>query len=303
MRVTNQMLTRNVLQNLQGNLQRLQKTQEHLSSGRSINKPSDNPLDTSRIMNLNTRLGANEQYSKNIETGRSWLGTTEGALRGVNDILQRARELTIRGANDTMDDSARKAIIDEVDEMTGSLLQLANSSFEDRYIFGGHKTGEPPFSAENGEINYGGNEGDMQWEISQGVRMTVNITGEELFGKSEIEGEPNEAYVFNILDDLKTNLEGNDTDALQSSVLSRIDDSITNILNLQSEVGAKVNRLDMSSDRSFEEKLSMSTVRSKLYDIDMAELLTDYQIQENVYNASLSIGARSIQPSLIDFLR
>ena len=297
------MLTRNVLQNLQGNLQRLQKTQEHLSSGRSINKPSDNPLDTSRIMNLNTRLGANEQYSKNIETGRSWLGTTEGALRGVNDILQRARELTIRGANDTMDDSARKAIIDEVDEMTGSLLQLANSSFEDRYIFGGHKTGEPPFSAENGEINYGGNEGDMQWEISQGVRMTVNITGEELFGKSEIEGEPNEAYVFNILDDLKTNLEGNDTDALQSSVLSRIDDSITNILNLQSEVGAKVNRLDMSSDRSFEEKLSMSTVRSKLYDIDMAELLTDYQIQENVYNASLSIGARSIQPSLIDFLR
>lgn len=299
MRVTNQMLSRNVLQNLQANLGRMQKYQQQLSSGRSINRPSDNPLSTVRIMGLNSRLDTGEQYKKNIDAGLSWLAITETALGGVNDVMQRARELTVYGATDTLSEDSRNAIALEVEQLLGNLVQIANSAHEERYVFGGFKTTTVPFVLEEGveglEVHYNGDQGKIQWEVAQQVTMDMNLTGQELF----LDGE----NLFNVLVDLKDSLLSGDTERIGGEILGRMDTAITKVLNKRAVVGSRMNRLEMADQRNFEEKINMNIVQSNLYDIDLAEVLMQYSVQESVYHASLSVGARSIQPSLIDFLR
>ena len=122
MRVTNQMLSRTVLQNLQRNLGRMQHYQNQMSSGRRVNRPSDDPLSVVRVMGLKTTLETNEQYKKNIDFSSSWLEITDTALGSANDVLQRARELAIYGASDGLSDDARKAISLEIEQLKGNLI-------------------------------------------------------------------------------------------------------------------------------------------------------------------------------------
>lgn len=302
MRVTNNMLARNVLQNLQVNLARMQKYQNQLSSGRSVSRPSDNPLSTVRIMGLTTRLETGEQYRKNIDMSLSWLTTTESALAGINNIMQRVRELAIYGASGTLSADDRATIVDEVKQLRGNLMQVANSDIEGRYVFAGFNTADVPFVEEGDpvEVVYKGDGGKMQWEIAPGVTMEVNINGNN-FEEDETGDKIN--VFFDALLFLEEKLRSGETEKLSGEAIEKIDKAITRVLNLRSEVGAKMNRLEMATSRNFEEKINMTGLRSSLYDIDMAEILINYRIQESVYHASLSTGARSIQPSLVDFLR
>jgi len=307
MRVTNKMLSNNILQNLQRNLSSMQKTQHQLSSGRSVSKPSDDPLSTVRIMGLQTNLGTNEQYKKNIDRSLSWLGATEVALGGVNDVLQRTRELAVSGASGTLSDDARFAIKEEVEQLKGNLLQIANSDIEGRYIFSGFKTDQKPYEEiENGEddisVEYMGDDKKMQWEVARGVAMEVNLSGEELFGEA-VEG--NENYIFNIFDSFMEKLQSGSEGAgeISEKTIKKLDDAITNVLNHRAVVGARMNRLEMAEGRNFDDKHNMTTQKSNLFDVDIAELVMDYSVQESVYHAALSTGSRAIQPSLVDFLR
>ena len=85
-----------------------------LSSGAAINKPSDDPVKITRIMGYATTLQQNEQYQRNLDAAESWINTTEDALAGMNDVLQRARELAISGADGTKPAEARQAIAMEM---------------------------------------------------------------------------------------------------------------------------------------------------------------------------------------------
>ena len=313
MRVTNKMLSNNILQNLQRNLSSMQKTQHQLSSGRSVSKPSDDPLSTVRIMGLQTNLGTNEQYKKNIDRSLSWLGATEVALGGVNDVLQRTRELAVSGASGTLSDDARFAIKEEVEQLKGNLLQIANSDIEGRYIFSGFKTDQKPYeeipdvgNGENGTnptVDYNGDDKKMQWEVARGVAMEVNLPGEELFGPLEKDDEINEENYFNIFDKFINNLLDGEADEISEDVIKKLDGAINNVLNHRAVVGARMNRLEMAEGRNFDDKHNMTTQKSNLFDVDIAELVMDYSVQESVYHAALSTGARAIQPSLVDFLR
>jgi len=308
MRVTNQMLSSNVLQNIQRNLGSMQKYQEQLSSGRSVSKPSDNPMSTVRIMSLNTSIKGNEQHKKNIDSGISWLGATDSALTGVRDVMQRSREICVYGASDTLSDDSRLALAHEVEQLRDNLMQIANSDIEGRHIFGGHKTTDTPYveeAGENGEtkVEYKGDGGKLNWEMAKGVTMDVNLTGEELF-TFEVDGEEGEeGNLFDVLNTLEKALIDGDTDKISNEILKNMDEGINNVLNHTSVVGARMNRLEMATDRSFEDNLNMTTGLTELYDIDMAEVLMNYKVQENVYMASLSTGARAVQPSLVDYLR
>ena len=97
MRVTHSLIANTVIRNINRNLYRLNKYQDMLSSGAAINKPSDDPVKITRIMGYATSLQQNEQYQRNLDAAESWINTTEDALAGMNDVLQRARELAVSG--------------------------------------------------------------------------------------------------------------------------------------------------------------------------------------------------------------
>lgn len=144
-RITNSMISERVLSDIQDVAYRLSQTQEKLSSGKEITKPSDDPFETSRALALANDLEGTQQYQRNVNDAQAWQQVTETALSSINDAAQRARELVVQAANGTNDQSSRNAIADEIDQLIDSIKGDANAQEGGRYVLSGTKTDTPPY--------------------------------------------------------------------------------------------------------------------------------------------------------------
>src|SRR4051812_6776578 len=100
-RVTQGMLNNQLLRNINSNLTRINNHQNELSTGRKINKPSDDPVGISFSLRYRSEVSATEQYESNVDAAISWLDYTDDALGQANSVIQRARDLAVQGANGT----------------------------------------------------------------------------------------------------------------------------------------------------------------------------------------------------------
>lgn len=316
MRITNSMLSNTVLKNISGSYARIEKWQAQLSSGKLYRRPSENPVATGSTLNLRAGLKTVDQHLSNIKDGLAWLTTTDTALRNGVDLLQRAKELAVVGANGTNTQSELNAIAVEIGQIIEEMTNIGNTSFDGRYIFGGNKTaGAPPFTYvpevagppyQPAYVDYSGDSNAIKYEIEKGITEAVNLPGDSIF-KTITVGPPapppaKPSYIFQELIDLKHHLEIGDFAAISNDT-SQID----NALNLMAEglmtVGAKINRFDIMRNRLEEDKLNLTEILSGVEDADMAEVITRLKMEENVYQAALATGANIMQKSLIDFLK
>ncbi|NLU36682.1 MAG: flagellar hook-associated protein FlgL [Clostridiales bacterium] len=305
MRITNQSILHNYLNNLNKNLANLSRYQDQMSSGKEVRRPSDDPFAVTRSMSLYTSLNQNAQYLRNIEDSLGWVDMTDSALGHLGDIMHRLRELVVKGATGSLADADRNAIKDEVIQLVGQLAQIANTNYDGRYIFGGQDTTKPPFEVDGYQLIYTGASGQdkemLTREISQNVVMEINVPGSWLIsGKA---GQALSDDLPSVLNEIVLSLENADTDALGGKLLEQLDKHIDNILALRSEMGAKYNRLEAAKQKNEEETFNMKELLSKTEDIDFAEKIMEYSMMANVYYASLSMGARILMPSLLNFLK
>lgn len=294
------MLTTTFLQNYNTNMQQMDQLQEKLSSGKNLNKPSDDPVGVVTALRLRSTLSENDKFTDNIDSGTAWLETTDQSLNQAGNLLQRVRELVIQGANDTLPPESRDAISKEIDQLRQQLVMVANSTHDGRYIFAGYKTTTPPFGVSgvyggDPAIVYNGDAGTINYEIGINAKMQVNVTGDAPFTSI--------ANVFNVLTDIKNDVKAGNTTNLSNTRLGQLDNILNNILSIRSDVGAKENRLELTKTRLEDTKANYSSLLSKTEDVDMAKTITELNMQENIYRTSLAAGAKIIQPSLMDFLR
>ena len=151
MRITNSMLTNNLLRNMYANLRGLESAQDRLSSQKEVRCPSDDPVSVVSSLALRSDLGEVEQFQRNISDAQAWFEVTEGALGNATDVLQRVRDLAVYGATDTIPQESRQALANEVRQLQEQLIQIANTTHGSRYIFGGTRTNEAPYDADNRE--------------------------------------------------------------------------------------------------------------------------------------------------------
>jgi len=125
--------------------------------------------------------------------------------------------------------------------------------------------------------------------------------------KASNSADADTSYVIKVFDELTKALEGdasitNPTDTIQKS-LGRIDNIMEQVLSVRAEIGAKTNRVELTQNKLSAQELTFTKLLSDNEDADMAEVIMNLQMEENVYRASLSAGAKIIQPTLVDFLR
>ena len=295
MRVTNKLMADTVTGSLFKNVEQLLKTQDVLSSGKRINKSSDDPIGIGKVLDYRKTICAINQYDRNIAHGESWLSFTDSTLDSVGDSLIRAKELALSQANATANAETMRAVAEEVKTIYDHILQLANTKLGNSYIFAGHEIDTVPFSRDDDYItSYNGDKGEISIIAGENVEIGINVNGEELF--------LSEVNIFGILRELKTGLETNDSAAI-SDQLEPLDDALDQILKAMADAGAKLNRLETTENHWADFKLNIEHMLSDTEDADMIKTVTDLASQETAYQASLAASARVIQPSLLDFLR
>jgi flagellar hook-associated protein 3 FlgL len=291
-RITNSMVSRTVLSDLQDVYNRLSRTNERLSSGKQLTKPSDDPFATSRALLYREGLEANSQYQTNVGEAKSWLDASDTALGQMTDSVQRVRDLVLQGANGTNSQTQRDAIAAELDQIADSVKTIANTQYAGRYIFSGSATQTAPYAV-GGADTYLGDSATINRAIGENVQVPVNVTGDTIV--SPILAAIRQAAVDLRAGGTPANLSGSDLRALDT-----VSDSLA---TTRAGVGARVTRLEAATDRLQQLELAQTKQLSDTEDADVAQTMVDYSTQSAVYQAALKAGSQLIQPSLLDFLR
>jgi flagellar hook-associated protein 3 FlgL len=296
MRVTHNSIAANVLANLQGNINRIGETQQRLSSGKQISKPSDSPAATVSVMALRSEVAANKQYARNADDGIGWLNTADSALQEAGTLVTRARSLVLQGMSDTTGATSRQSLGAELRQISEALRGIANTTYIDRPVFGGTTSDTAVYPD---QATYRGDGGAVMRTVGANTKVAVNIDGGTIFGDPTDLVNP--TTIFATLTDIATRLESGA--APTSTDLGALDATTVEIRNGLSTVGAITNQLERMRQAADDAVLNVSKTLSDVEDIDLPQTITELQLQQTAYQAALAAGARVVQPSLIDFLR
>lgn len=300
MRVTQSMLSNNMLRNLTSSYSKMGKLNEQLTTGKKVNRPSDDPVVAMRGLGYRMQVDKVAQYQRNIGEVNNWLDSTDDALDKVGQALHRTKELVTNAANTgAMTDSDREKIKSELDQLRKQIQDTANTKVGDKYIFSGTKTNSPlhdktiapPSTEPNGypdltDPNNVAFTADININVFDGVELNVNSKSAELFKK---------------IDDMFKSFDDPDVDF--GAAIGKVDGMMDDLLTERADVGARQNRAELMNDRLETQELISTKQMSLNEDIDFEKVITEMISQESVHRAALSVGARIIQPSLVDFLR
>lgn len=208
MRVTNGMMADRVIFNLQRSLQRFMSAQIDVSSGRRINRASDDPIGTVRDLDFRRELSQIEQFQKNIRRAISVATTYDSDLGDVSNALITVNEIVVAMADGIFDADQRNASATEVESIIDKILLVANGRFEGRQLFSGLRTKTLAFERGANGFVYKGDQGRIQYEIESGLLSTVNMIGSDVFLKQlSVLGSDGDVNVavngFTLLSELK----------------------------------------------------------------------------------------------------
>src|SRR3954465_7836317 len=305
-RITNNMLSRSVLSDLNDIATKQAQTRRQMSSGKQITKPSDDPYAAGRAISLRSELAGIKQHERNVQEAQGWMTVTSTALSQVTDMAQSARTLVVQGSSDTLPQESRNAIADQIDQLIAGMKQEANATYDGRFVLGGNRTNVRPYDSTATRTDpaipandgYAGDSANQLREIGPNVTLVVNVHGDEVLG-----GVPGAAgNMLGAMRDIATHLRQGDTVKLGGDDLKAIQGQIDNLLNVQARGGAGMNRLETAQGRLQEIEESTMSMLSNTEDVDMAETLVNFSTQQAVYQSALNAGARIVQTSLLDFL-
>jgi flagellar hook-associated protein 3 FlgL len=291
MRVTQSMLAGNSLKNISESYRRMGTYQDQLSTGKKISKPSDDPVVAMKGMFYRSNLTEVEQYKRNLSELYLWMENSEAGIEHAHNGLQRARELVIQGKNGTLSPTDKQTVAREIEQIKKDLVQVANTQVAGRYIYNGTNVTKAPVTDGN-PPTVDANLDPYLVEVSRGVSLRANVDSSNVFSKE----------LFDVVHEIQTGLDGTTTSDF-NSLLDRLDQVMDNMSGERSELGARYNRLEMIDDRIASQEIMANRVLSDNEDADLERVITDLKTQESVHRAALSVGARIIQPTLMDFLR
>lgn len=305
MRVTDGMVARSLLRDIDRNAEHILSLQTKLGTGREINKPSDNPTGMVASLQYRGEISEIEQYGSNMSSSLEWMNATSVAMGKVEDILFEVNDACASTSTDLATPEQRNSLAVLIDQYLRELIDVANDTSRGRYLFGGTETGTAPFSPDDPDNitsvtqNPDGISSDLNREIGLNQIIKINVNGDSLF-QPDGAGDP-DTDIFQVLIDLRDALLADDTDAITTG-MTRIADVQEHVLETDSILGATIKRVEFSQENLTYEILNKQERLSDVEDTDYTKTIIEYYEAQNMYDTALSVGAQIIQMSIIDYL-
>lgn len=242
-----------------------------------------------------------ERYNYNCDEITGWLDSTDDALDKIGNISSEIKVL-LTSISGSYGEDEIKAIKSEINEKVKQIGEALNTTYAGRFIFGGSNTDEAPVEIfENADgivelrLKAGANEDKLKAEISDGIGIDYNLTASQV--TDNLKG-------LNTINNILVELGNNPVDKDRVQELnSELGDYMNHVLNNRSAIGARSNTVSNVKSSNDENILRLKGVYSDMQDVDWAEKYIELTSAQMVYNSSMQVGAKMIQPTLLDYLR
>jgi flagellar hook-associated protein 3 FlgL len=303
MRVTQNITTNNFVSYIHQQSENLLKTQEQVVSQKRINKISDDPIGMGQVLGYRSNLATIDQYGENIDQGVTRLEFNELTLDLAFDLITTARRLAEDFSGPEVSVETRQAVAHQVKDLYDQVMQLANTKFNDNYIFSGHATDTTPFTRDaNYNATYNGDDGQVRIVVAENVEVKIDADGRNIFQNAASGG-------VNVFDELKNLIDGlENPDAVAGSAqieatVSPLYDAREQISNKRTEYGPALYRLQVTEEYWGNLKPKVEDAMATTEAADITKAVLELKNLEIAYETTLATAARIIQPNLMDFLR
>lgn len=324
MRITNSSMIRSHMYDTQNNLTNMSKINQQISTGKVINTVSDDPHKAIKIMNINNEIKYTEKYNYNIDESVGWMNTTDGALDNVGNLLGEIKETILKVGNGTYSQNEMKSLNEDMNEKIKQLADTLNSTHGGKYLFGGSSVDDAPITVienpdgtvklefskdKNGQTIP--NTDDLKADISSGINIDYNISVGEILNIKDGNGNTvNLLDEINNLSTLMNDIANGDEqtaakakETLLNDTKGKIDTLFDHVVNERTSLGVRVSTAEKIKELNDEDILNIQDVLSKTQDTDVVEKFIELKSAEMIYQASIQVGAKLIQPTILDYIR
>jgi flagellar hook-associated protein 3 FlgL len=281
-------------------------TQEQLSLGKQITKPSDAPDKASLITRLESEIARQTSYQNNLKTVETKLKAEETALSNSSDVMYRFKELATQAANDTLGPADRKTIAIEMTELRNQLLSMANAQDSNgNYLFAGSRVGQMPFGPDaKGQLQYQGDQSRMVVGVGDNRKMNLNMPGSDVFMsvvRSDGKGGRIGIGFFQSISDMVEAVKSSDHVNIQRGI-TEIDQLQQGISDATAKVGTDLNVVDAQNAVLDEISLRLKTTMSDVQDLDYTQAITKMNKDQLALEAAQNSFAKISKLSLFNFI-
>ena len=272
-----------------------QQASLQLSTGKSVNAPSDNPTAAALLVENNDEATFTSGSLQSLSAVQGQLSTADSTLSSVTTSLQQAISLGIEGVNGTESAADQAAIVVQLQGIQSQLISLANTTYQGNYLFSGTATGTAPYAANAGDpsgVTYSGNSDTNQIAVGNGYQVTVNVPGSQLFSAS---GNSVFLAVNSLIIALQTNTGIPTAVNALNSASSYLSAQRVLYGNAMSETTSETTYLSTA-------KLQISQQQNTLGGADMAAAATNLSQSETDTQAALAAMGKMSQDNLFNYL-
>ncbi|BCR06604.1 flagellar hook-associated protein 3 [Desulfuromonas versatilis] len=303
---------RSLLHNINGTGERLADLRLQAATGKRLNSASDDPVAIRPVLGARSQIQTSERFIRSADTALDKLSSFDTHLESVENILVRAKEITVAAGNGSLNANDRATMADQVASLKEELLGVANAQVAGRYLFGGFADTSAPFAANPAydpvldprPVLYSGDQGVKQLEIGPGEQAPVNVPGSTLFlGDADGDGavDAGGTDIFAVLTRVEEALRANDPAAVNAE-MDNLEAGAEQARRYRGQMGNTAVRVENARSLMEETQLDMQEILSRLEDADLIETISDMTRQEQALEAALNVTSRVSKISILDYL-
>lgn len=302
MRVTPKITISNFIRNIHQQAGAILKAQQQIASQKRINKISDDPIGMGQVLGYRDKIATIEQYKRNIDRGINQIESNELTLDFASDLVLTAQRMAENYSGVGVSPEEKKIVAQQIKDLYEQLESLANSKFNNNYVFAGHATDTAPFSHDaDYNVTYHGDDGQLRIMVGENLEVNIDADGRNIFQNAANGG-------VNLFDELKNLIDGlENADSLAGSAqiqatVAPLYEARQQINDRRAEYAPDLYRLQYTNDYWDNLKPKLQDALADTEQADITQAALELKFLETAYEATLATAARIIQPSLMDFL-